>query len=158
MASKSFQEFHSSFKGTIATEDDPEYDISRWAKNTELKARYIVYPVDSQDVSKAILYATQENLDFTVKGGGHTSGSSSKGGLVIDLSKNMNEVKIDVERKLAYVQGGALTGTLKKKAFEHGEYSTIKEGFNSFWSRTLWLLWSGKFGGSMRTNALWGNR
>ena len=123
MASTSFEEFKKNIKGTVATENDPEYDIRRWAENSIRKAKYVVFPVSSEDVSRAILFATQQNLDLAIKCGGHsTSGaSSSDGGLVIDLSRNLKSITIDTEKRLAYVQGGALSGAWKAKSFEYGE-------------------------------------
>jgi FAD/FMN-containing dehydrogenase len=43
-------------------------------------------------------------------GGGHnpSGASSTNGGLVIDLSKYLDQVKVDVEARIAHVGGGAL--------------------------------------------------
>lgn len=138
----SVQDFKSSFKGQIATEDDPDYSIAQWAKNAERKvryslkllgvstvsflrsqqAKYVAYPVDAEDVSRAILFAKSSNLQIAIRGGGHsTSGTSAaEGGLVIDLSKHLNNVRIDPGNKLAYVQGGAIWETVDKAAMGHG--------------------------------------
>jgi len=118
----SFRSFKNSFTGIVAEEGDEHYDIRRWADNASRKAKYVTYPEDSADVAKAILYAKAEGLDLAVRGGGHsTSGaSSSEGGLVVDLSKTINKVQIDVEKQIAYVGGGATWETLDREALKHG--------------------------------------
>ncbi|ELU42223.1 FAD binding domain-containing protein [Rhizoctonia solani AG-1 IA] len=100
---------------------DPEYTNKRWARNAEKTAAIVACPATAQDVSQTITFAqgkppydTQSKLDLAVKvstdGGGHapSGASSSEGGLVIDLNPKMNNVRVDPEAKLAYVQGGAL--------------------------------------------------
>ncbi|KDQ10994.1 hypothetical protein BOTBODRAFT_136285 [Botryobasidium botryosum FD-172 SS1] len=118
----SFQRFKESLKGYVATEGDAEYDIKRWAKNAERKAKYVVFPTDAEDVSKAILFAKAHNLELAIRGGGHSSAgaSSTDGGLVIDLAKHMNGVRVDAEKRLAYVQGGALWAAVDEAAIKHG--------------------------------------
>jgi len=118
----SLQEFSSSLKGQVTTEGDAGYDIKRWAKNAVRKAKYVVYPMDAEDVSKAILFAKANKLDLAICGGGHGSSgaSSTEGGVVIDLGKKMNGVRIDEEKKLAYVQGGALWGSVDEASMKYG--------------------------------------
>ncbi|KDQ19114.1 hypothetical protein BOTBODRAFT_127006 [Botryobasidium botryosum FD-172 SS1] len=115
-------DFKYHFKGAVTQEGDPEYSIKRWARNAERKAKFVVFPTDAQDVSRAILFARSQNLEIAIRGGGHsTSGASStEGGLVIDMSKHMNKVRIDPEYKRAYVQGGAIFETLDRESIKHG--------------------------------------
>ncbi|KAI9067669.1 FAD-binding domain-containing protein [Trametes sanguinea] len=119
-----FETFKSSFKGDLLTPDSPGYDqaIARWAKNAARRAAVVAFVKDADDVSKAIQYARQAKLPIAIKGGGHnpSGASSSEGGLVIDLSKYLNDAKIDPEKKLAYVGGGALWETVDKAAIQHG--------------------------------------
>ena len=42
------------------------------------------------------------------------------GGLVIDLSRHMNGVQIDPDKKLGYVGGGALWEDVDKAAIQYG--------------------------------------
>ncbi|OSC98710.1 FAD-binding domain-containing protein [Trametes coccinea BRFM310] len=119
-----FETFRSSFTGDILTPDDPGYDqaIARWAKNAARRAAVVAFVKDAEDVSKAIRYAKQAKLPIAIKGGGHnpSGASSSEGGLVIDLSRYLNEAKIDPEKRLAYVGGGATWETVDKAAIQHG--------------------------------------
>ena len=111
-------------KGNIVLPTDEGYNdaLKRWSVNSQRKAGVIVFVRDTNDVSEALKYAKAEKLDVAVRGGGHhESGvSSSDGGLVIDLSRYLNDVKIDPKQSLALVGGGALGGTLDKAAIEHG--------------------------------------
>jgi FAD/FMN-containing dehydrogenase len=112
------------FRGDIVTPSDPDYveSIARWAINAVRKAKIVAFVKDSEDVSLALKFARDNKLPLAIKGGGHsTSGaSSSEDGLVIDLSRHVNGVKIDAENKLGYVGGGAVWGDLDKASIEHG--------------------------------------
>ncbi|KAH8114450.1 FAD-binding domain-containing protein [Phellopilus nigrolimitatus] len=120
----SFTQFQSSFKGDIVTPDHPEYEkaILRWAVQAVRRAKIVAFVRDEDDVSRAIKYATAEKLPLAIRGGGHSTpgASSSEGGLVIDLSRFLNGVRIDSEKRLAYVGGGALWGAVDNAAIKFG--------------------------------------
>ncbi|GJJ07843.1 hypothetical protein Clacol_002048 [Clathrus columnatus] len=119
-----FELFKNVFKGEIIEPSSPEYSeaIACWAKNAERNARYVLFPSDEQDVSEAVKFATTINLPLAVKSGGHNpSGASSvDDGVSMDLNKHLDEVRIDSERNLAYVGGGALWRTVDSAAIKHG--------------------------------------
>lgn len=119
-----FASFKSSFSGDIVTPEDPGYDvaIARWAANATRRAAVVAYVRDAADVTRAIAYARRTGLPIAIRGGGHNAAgaSSSAGGLVIDLSRYLNDVRVDPEGKLAYVGGGALWETVDKAGIEHG--------------------------------------
>ena len=73
------------------------------------------------DVVDAVNFARQEGLIVAVRGGGHSIAglSSSRGGLLIDLGA-MRGVMVDPERRLAYVQGGALLGDMDRETQRFG--------------------------------------
>ncbi|KAF9452161.1 FAD binding domain-containing protein [Macrolepiota fuliginosa MF-IS2] len=110
--------------GDVLTPDHPEYtkSLHRWAINAEKRAAIIVFVKDEADVATAIAYAREQHLSIAICGGGHspTGASSIAGGLVIDLSRYMNGVRVDPVEKLAYVGGGALWGTVDRTAIEYG--------------------------------------
>lgn len=124
MSGPDFDAFKASFKGDLITpgEDGYEAAIARWAKNAARKAAVVAFVKDAEDVSRAITYAKQAKLPIAIKGGGHNAAgaSSSEGGLVIDLSRYLNGVTVDPEKKLGYVGGGAIWETVDKAAIEHG--------------------------------------
>ena len=124
MSSKDFDAFKSNFTGDVVTPSDPGYElaIKRWASNASRPAKVVAFVANQLDVSAAISYARAQNLPIAVRGGGHSvSGTSSqKDGLVIDLSRYLNKARVDPEKKLAYVEGGAIWETVDKVAIEHG--------------------------------------
>src|SRR5215208_7824842 len=73
------------------------------------------------DVVDAVNFARAKDLAVAVRGGGHSIAglSAIDGGMLIDLSP-MRGVVIDADRKLAYVQGGALWGDLDREAQAFG--------------------------------------
>ena len=118
------QALQATFKGDIVQPGDPGYDqaIARWAKNAARKAAVVAFVKDAGDVASAIAYARRAGLPIAIKGGGHnpSAASSSEGGLVIDLSRYLAGVRVDADKKLAYVGGGAIWETVDKAAIGHG--------------------------------------
>lgn len=111
-------------KGEVITAEQPGYAkaISRWAANAERKAKVVVFVKDSEDVAATLNFAKANSLAIAVRGGGHHPGgaSSVEDGLVIDLSRHLNKVKVDPSKKLGYVGGGAIWEAVDKEAIKHG--------------------------------------
>ncbi|RIA84969.1 FAD/FMN-containing dehydrogenase [Glomus cerebriforme] len=107
----------------ILTEGDEDYEKSlvRWADNAIKKAGIVVQAASLDDIVKTVKFASKNNLDFAVCCGGHSTsgGSSSEGGVVLDLRK-LNNVRVDVENKLIYAQGGALAAEVDDEAWKYG--------------------------------------
>jgi FAD/FMN-containing dehydrogenase len=122
--SDSFESFRAALKGDIVTPSDEGYEkaIARWAINAQRNAKIVAFVKDAQDVSLAIKYAKASQLPIAIRGGGHNpaGASSSENGLVIDLSRYLNGVEVDVEKKLSRIGGGALWETVDKTAIQHG--------------------------------------
>ncbi|KAH8118528.1 FAD-binding domain-containing protein [Phellopilus nigrolimitatus] len=120
----SYEAFKSALKGDLVIPSDKDYEkaIARWANNAARRAKIVVYVKDVEDTSLAVNYARAEKLPIAIRGGGHNvaGASSSENGLVIDLSRYINRVRIDAEKKLGYVGGGAVWETVDKTAIEHG--------------------------------------
>lgn len=115
--------FRNCFKGDLVTPSDPDYKVSiaRWASNSERDAKIVAFVKDVDDIAIALAYIKSNRLPFAVRGGGHSaSGASSSEGVVIDLSRHVTGVRIDVENQLAYVGGGALWGSVDRAAIEYG--------------------------------------
>lgn len=117
------------FTGDVVIPGDADYNASlvRFAKNAQKNAAVIAFVKSADDVSRVIELAntyssTTNRISVVVRGGGHsTSGSSSSdGGIVIDLSRHLNTVRIDEKLKLGYVGGGATWATVDKEAMKYG--------------------------------------
>jgi len=95
--------------------------LPKWRLYWNIFIQVVVQATCLDDIVKTVKFASQNNLDFAVCCGGHsTSGSSSsEGGIVIDMRK-LNKVRVDVEKKLIYAKGGALLGEVDSEAWKYG--------------------------------------
>ena len=77
------------------------------------------------DVAAAVRFAQARGLEIAVRCGGHNIAGLAvpEGGLMIDLTP-MNEVRVDPERQLAWIQGGAQLGELDRAAQVYGLATT----------------------------------
>ena len=119
-----FTDLKSNFTGDLVTLTDPDYfvSIARWAANAQRRPKFVAFVRTPSDVALAIAFARANHLSIAIRGGGHNpaGASSTEGGLVIDLSRHLNQVRVNPEQKLAYVGGGALWETVDKEAIKHG--------------------------------------
>ncbi|KAH8103627.1 FAD-binding domain-containing protein, partial [Cristinia sonorae] len=119
-----FETFRAQFKGDLVTPTDPDFElaIDRWAANAKRRAAVVAFTKDAEDVALAIKYARGATLRIAVRGGGHSPAgtSSCEDGLVVDLSRYMNAVRVDPEMRLAYVQGGAQWVAVDREAIKYG--------------------------------------
>jgi FAD/FMN-containing dehydrogenase len=120
----SLADFKAAFEGDLVFPEDAEYPsaIARWSITAERKAAIVAFVKTNKDVGLAIKYAKANNLPIAIRGGGHNPAgtSSAEGGLVIDLSKHFTGARVDPEKKLIYVGGGALWKTVDEAAIKHG--------------------------------------
>ncbi|WEW58664.1 hypothetical protein PRK78_004132 [Emydomyces testavorans] len=95
----------------ILTPASPHYEdfLKRWSDAAVKRAGMVMLATTAEDISKAVRFAQENNIDVAVRGGGHSvaGASSSDGGLVIDLSR-MRNVTVDPTTKRITAQGGAL--------------------------------------------------
>jgi FAD/FMN-containing dehydrogenase len=73
------------------------------------------------DVADAVRFARAQDMTVAVRGGGHSVAglSTTDGGMLIDLA-SMNGVRVDPERRRAYVEGGALWGDVDRETQAFG--------------------------------------
>ena len=102
---------------------DSGYDESRrvWNAMVDRRPALIARCREPRDVVVAIATARREGLEIGVRCGGHSVVGLAvpEGGLMIDLTP-MGGVRVDVERRRAWVQGGALLGALDAATQPHG--------------------------------------
>ncbi|KAG8931733.1 hypothetical protein FRC02_002285 [Tulasnella sp. 418] len=113
-------------KGIVTQPGDEDYTVSRWSYFAEKSAQFVVFPRDVEDVSTAVKFVREHNLDIAIRGGGHASGGqSSSEGLVIDFSKYMNGASVDPKAKTARVEGGCKGVTLERETIQHSLGATL---------------------------------
>jgi len=97
-------------KGQIVLPEDSNYDDVRkiWNAMIDRRPAMIIRSEEAADVSRSILFARENGLEISIRGGGHNIAGNAvcDNGLMIDLSL-MKSVRVDVENKRAYVGPGA---------------------------------------------------
>ena len=117
------QEFQSNFRGDVFHADTHGYNQVRqiWNGMFDKKPALVARCVGTSDVVRAVTFGRENNLEISVKGGGHNSAGTAvtDGGLMIDLSL-MRRVTVDREKKTARVDGGCLLGDVDAETQLHG--------------------------------------
>ncbi|MFF0266602.1 FAD-binding oxidoreductase [Kribbella sp. NPDC004536] len=113
----------STLEGPVLLPGDEGYDDARrlWNAAIDKHPGVIARCRTATDVSRAVLFARDHDLEIAVRGGAHNPGGSSgvDDGMMIDLSL-LNEVTVDPVAKVARAGGGALLGQLDAAAQEYG--------------------------------------
>jgi FAD/FMN-containing dehydrogenase len=114
--------FKSQFSGEILFPDSEKYDAARriWNGMIDRKPVMIAQCKSSADVAAAILFARENNIIVSVRGGGHNVAGNSicDGGLMIDLSQ-MKGIAIDIAGETAKVQAGVIWRELDAATLPH---------------------------------------
>lgn len=117
-------ELISAIQGDVLTPSDAGYSeaIQRWSTNAIRKSKLVVYPKTAEDVSAAIKYATANQLEIAIRGGGRSAAASSStdSGISIDLSKYFNYARVDPDAEVAYVGGGSTWSVVNAETMKHG--------------------------------------
>jgi len=118
-----FESLIQNITGQLITPGDSSYDKARSVHNRMIDKHpaAILKCSSEKDVVQGILFAGINNLEISIRGGGHNGAGLSMcdNGLVIDLSE-MNTVRIDSENKLAHVEGGCTLREIDNATHEYG--------------------------------------
>jgi hypothetical protein len=81
----------------------------------------ICRPTNDEEVAHIVRFAVSENLDFTVRTGGHDSwGRSAVDGAIILDMREIDEIFLSQDRKSARIGGGTIGGNLTQFLAPHG--------------------------------------
>jgi FAD binding domain/Berberine and berberine like len=115
--------FRGGFAGEIVLPEDFGYDAARivWNSMIDRRPAIVVRPTGVADVLSALRFAREQELVIAVRSGGHSIPglSTCDEGIVFDLSA-MRGVRVDPERRVARVNGGALLAELDHEAQAFG--------------------------------------
>jgi len=110
-------------QGDVFNEGSAGYDQARsvWNAMIDRRPALIVQCKHAADVQQAVIYANQQNLPISIRGGAHNVAGHAvcDDGVMIDLSR-MRGVSVDVEARSAWVQGGATWGDVDEATQAHG--------------------------------------
>ena len=119
-------------KGRLVLPVDPSYNEVReiWNAMIDRRPAVIVQCAEADDVLHAISYARENGLELSIRGAGHNIAGSAlcDNGVMIDLS-NMKTVRVDAQKRRAYVEPGATLGDFDKAVQTHGLATPV--GINS---------------------------
>ncbi|OQE72645.1 hypothetical protein PENNAL_c0094G00213 [Penicillium nalgiovense] len=86
-----------------------EKSLERWSEVGFQRAGVVMRPTNTEDLAITVRFARDSRLDLAVKGGGHSTdtSSTSDGGILIDLG-GMRQVTVNPTDSTITAQGGAL--------------------------------------------------
>lgn len=118
-----FFKLQEKLSGSVLLSEDESYELRRklWNAAIDRKPAAIAVCRSEEDVAAAVRFAAERRLAVSVRGGGHHVGGMAVGddALMLDLS-GMRGVKVDPERRVAFVEAGATLGDVDRETQNHG--------------------------------------
>ena len=132
MDSDALMSLKAQVRGPVIQAEDPAFDEARAVYNAMIDCRpeMVVRARDEADAMVVLEYVRNTGMPLAVRGGGHSvpGYGTCDGGIVLDLSLLRN-VRVDPDRRVARVGGGALLGDLDHATHAFG--LATPAGFNS---------------------------
>jgi FAD/FMN-containing dehydrogenase len=115
------------FSGELLLPDAPQYDEARRVYNGLIDRRpaLIARARDTSDVAAAIAFARENDVEISIRGGGHgvAGRAVGDGALMIDLS-HMKQVVVDPDARTALAGGGVTWGEFNDATAQHALATT----------------------------------
>jgi FAD/FMN-containing dehydrogenase len=119
-------------KGGVVLPQDSSYDEVRaiWNAMIDRRPAVIVQCKETDDVAHALAFAGANALELSIRGAGHNIAGNAicDDGIMIDLS-TMKNVRVDPDKRRAYVEPGATLGDIDAAAQAHALAAPV--GINS---------------------------
>src|SRR5688572_5394869 len=110
-------------QGALLIAGDEGYDAARLVMNPSFdrKPALVAQPKSAADVQAAVKFARANSVLLAVKCGGHSASGQSTcdRGMLIDLHQ-LRGVRVDAQKRRAWVQGGTLLGQVDGECQPHG--------------------------------------
>ena len=117
------QDFAASLRGALLRPGDSGYDESRkvWNGMIDRRPALIAKCAGAADVIAAVRFAREQNLIFSIKGGGHNVSGNAvcEGGLVIDPSR-MRSIRVDPVSLTVRAEAGVLGAEIDQETQAFG--------------------------------------
>ena len=115
-------------EGSLVYPDDEAFSEATAIWNGMIKKRpaLVVRPASVQDVVRTIAFVRDNELELSIKGGGHNIAglALSDGGVTLDMS-GMKAVEVDAEARLVRAGPGCNLGDVDRATQEHGLATTL---------------------------------
>ncbi len=118
--------FIKDFKGDVVVDDKTLQEHAKDASVFKVVPSAVVYPKDVQDVVRAVQYVheqrkTDPHASISVRAGGTCmSGGSLNTGIMLNMTKYMHKIEVDVDASVAVVEMGAYFRDIESEAAKHG--------------------------------------
>jgi FAD/FMN-containing dehydrogenase len=127
MSKPTMEQLRQQVRGELVSPGDEGYEQARRVYNGMIDKRplLVLQARDAADVMAAVVYARENALELSVRGGGHSvpGFGTNDGGVVIDLSR-MRSVLVDPKAMKARAEGGATWGDFNHATYPFGLATT----------------------------------
>ncbi len=119
-------------EGDISSDRDDLKTHSRDASVFIVNPTVVVYPKNISDIQKVIKLANEKNYIVSVRAGGTCmSGGSLTTDIILNMTRYMNRIVVNVEQQTAEVEMGAMYRDLESASLKHnlilGSYTSSKD-------------------------------